>query len=206
MDSESTSTPPQPSEDDFSERGSRAEGASGALLSRSRSKGQPQPAIPGVSYLPDATSTEQVYCRLLSIAAEEILVFNRPPYAWAMPELHPTILEMLGRGIPTRVLYRRVDLERPEAAGFREETAAYIEAGVQARVVETLPMKLLVMDRRVALLAMMEPAPAEEDFPASMHIEHPGLAKSLADVFERYWATAQPYVAEPVLESRPGSA
>lgn len=167
------------------------EGAHDSVLSRSGPDDQTD--IPGISYLRDAASTESVYCELLAAATGEILVFNRPPFAWALPELHPAILQMLGRGISARVLYRRADLQGTGAATFREETGAYIEAGLQARVVEELPTKLVVMDRRAALMAMLEPASSEEDFPPSLHIEHPGLAQSLAAVFEHYWATAAPY-------------
>ncbi len=199
MDAESMGTSPEPDEE--TTRSTTAEGASGTVASRSLPESQPVTSdIPGLSYLHDATSTETVYCEMLSSAAEEIVVFNRPPYAWALPELHPTILELLGRGVPTRALYRRKDLEHAEAATFRKETEAYIEAGLQARVVEEMPAKMLVMDRRAALLAMMDPTSPEEQFPPSLHVEHPGLARSLADVFEQYWAPARPYVAEPVRE------
>lgn len=165
-------------------------GAQGAVLSRSQAQA---PEIPGLSHLGDAASTESAYCDLLGAAAEEILVFNRPPYAWSLPELHPAILEMLGRGISTRVLYQRAELEGPGAATFRGETEAYIEAGVDARVVEVLPTKLVVMDRRAALVAMLEPGSPAGSFPASLHIDHPGLAQSLAEVFEQYWSAAAPY-------------
>ena len=157
----------------------------------------PAPELSDVHYVSGATPTDAVYLDLLATATTEILVFNRPPFAWASPDVHPAIMDMLGRGISTRVLYRSGDMEGPEAAAARDGAEAYITAGVEARVVDELPTKLAVMDRRAALLAMLDPVSPEETFPPSLHVEHAGLAQSLAGVFDHYWAAAQPYEARP---------
>ena len=72
---------------------------------------------------------------------------------------------------------------------FRSGHAAYHRAGVQARLVEALPIKMAIADRRVALIGMRGPLEAvdERTFPTNLLIEDPGMADVLASSFEYLW-------------------
>jgi hypothetical protein len=58
--------------------------------------------------------------------------------------------------------------------------------------VDELPLKLAVVDRKVALLAMADPVLPEIGFPTTLLVEHPGYASLQADAFEQRWSTGTP--------------
>ncbi len=137
-----------------------------------------------------AQAIEKAYERMLASVQRELIVFNRPPYGLESTTISQRVLETLARGVDTRVLYRAVELEAPGADGFRQETAAYIRLGVSAGLVDDLPLKLAVADRRVALVTLVS-VEDEGGFPTSLLVENPGFAEAMAAAFEHYWTTAR---------------
>ena len=134
----------------------------------------------------------------------EVLVLNRAPYSGAAEkakadrsfvealgrdEVNPAVLEALARGVSIRVLYEAASWEDPEAESFRASMAAYHRAGVQGRVVDELPMKMVTADRRATLFALADPVLREVGFPMNLLVEHEGYAAFVADAFEFRWAT-----------------
>jgi sugar-specific transcriptional regulator TrmB len=156
----------------------------------------PSAAGPYVHVLQGASQVSSIYDRLLAEAQREVVVFNRPPYSLPPERVNPAVLEAVGRGVRARVLYQAQQWNDPAAAGFREAMAAYHEAGVQGALVDELPIKLAVADRRVALLAMTDPVLPDEGFPTTLLVEHPGFAALQADAFERRWELARPLPSE----------
>lgn len=154
----------------------------------------PSVSMPYVHILRGTAQASMTYDELLGEAKEELVMFTRPPYASPIGKAREPVLEMLERGVTTRVLYQLDEVRSPDAASWRLEMEAYHEAGVEARVVESLPIKLVVIDRSVALLAMNDPASANgEGFPTGLLVRHPGFASVQAHAFEQLWATAKPY-------------
>lgn len=150
----------------------------------------PDPVLPQVRIIPKASQTKAVFERILEDAAEEILAFSRPPYAWYR-DMNDAVLAALARGVRVRAIY---PAEHP--ADIREEARrtelAYLEAGVEARVLDEVPIKLIVADRKVALVAF----PDEERpgaYPANLLVEHDGFAALQAQAFEQSWANAELY-------------
>ncbi|MGH9224833.1 MAG: TrmB family transcriptional regulator [Acidimicrobiales bacterium] len=152
----------------------------------------PSPAGPYVHVIQGAGQVASMYDRLLSRAAEELLVFNRPPYSHGQDRVNPLVLEAVQRGVSTRVLYEADQWHADESAGFRAAMDAYHEAGVQGRLVKELPLKLAVVDRETALLAMADPVQPDIGFPTTLLVEHPGYAGLQADAFEQRWSSAMP--------------
>lgn len=136
-----------------------------------------------------AAQCERTYEQLLADARVEVMVFNRPPYGLGTTMLSQCIMDMLGRGVDTRVLYRARELESPGAEVFRSETARYVGLGVNAGVVDDLPLKMAVIDRRLALVTLVGPGDAD-GFPSSILVENEGFALALAGTFEHYWRNA----------------
>lgn len=151
-----------------------------------------QVAIPYVQLIFGAREVKETYERLLGKATFEALVFNRPPYSWDPRQVNPTVTEFAGR-VNTRVLYQAEQLAYPDAEAFRRAMEAYHAGGVQGRVVDQLPIKLAVFDRRVALVTLTDSVPAEARFPTALCIDHAGFASLQADAFEQRWADAVPY-------------
>lgn len=134
----------------------------------------------------------RAYERMLSETEHELVMFTRPPYTWATGRPNPAVLAMLERGVKARVLYQATQWEDPTAEAFRQEAEVYHSAGVVPRLADELPIKLVVADRRMALVAMTLEAVAEDGYPLTLWIEHAGYAAIHADAFEQRWAAARP--------------
>lgn len=160
------------------------------LLDRSFPEETPEVALPFVHVLPGAKQMKSTYEELLGEAESEVVMFTRPPYTWTFPNPNQAVLDMLARGVDVRVLYEAAEWEDESAEGFRTEMGIYHEAGVRARLADALPIKLVVVDRRIALVNMLHPV-AEDGYPMSLHIEHPGFAEMAATAFEQFWARAR---------------
>ncbi len=68
----------------------------------------------------------------------------------------------------------------------------FIAAGEQARVVDELPLKLVVIDERVAMFTMEDPVAGDPEL-TIMIVEHPALASLLKIAFEAVWAGGTPF-------------
>jgi sugar-specific transcriptional regulator TrmB len=115
-------------------------------------------------------------------AQKEILVFTKPPYA-VPPAENVEGLELLERGVVARSVYERSVYDDPAVVAA---VRRFMEAGEQARVVEELPLKLVLIDERVALFTMEDPVAGATDL-TIMIIEHAGLAQLLKLAFEHAW-------------------
>ena len=140
---------------------------------------------------------KSAYEQMLGSAERELLMFTRPPYAVAPGRPKDAVLDMMTRGVKARVLYQADKWEEPEAHAARQELSAYHAAGVEARLVDNLPIKLVVADRRVALVGMTDPVIPEGGYPMAILVEHPGYAATQADAFERMWATSRALTLMP---------
>lgn len=152
----------------------------------------PAAVMPYVQVIHEPARVKPLYEQMLADAREELLVFNRPPYSWTLGVPNPVILEIAGR-VPTRVLYQASQVTDPAGDLWRQEMEAYHAAGAQGRVMPDLPLKLAVVDRKVALLTIDDPVLAHVGFPTSLLVEHPSFASVQANSFEFLWATATPY-------------
>ena len=162
------------------------------LLAQALPEATPVPP-PFVHLLHGAAQGKRIYEQLVSEARHELIMFTRPPYTWNFPDPNRAVLDMLLRGVRARVLYQYEEWHDPEARAFRTEMEIYHRAGVDARLAERLPIKLMVVDRRTTLvnMAMME----DGGYPTTLHIEHEGYAEIQADAFEQRWAISTPVVA-----------
>jgi HTH-type transcriptional regulator, sugar sensing transcriptional regulator len=121
-------------------------------------------------------------------AQREILVFTKPPYA-VPPAENVEGLELLSRGVVARSVYERSVYEDPAVVAAVHR---FVEAGEQARVVDELPLKLVLIDERVALFTMEDPVAGSTEL-TIMVVEHPGLARLLKLAFEHAWAAGEEF-------------
>jgi sugar-specific transcriptional regulator TrmB len=128
------------------------------------------------------------FAELEASAEREILVFTKPPYALE-PAENIEGLRLLERKIVARSVYERSILDHPEHA---EAVRGFITAGEQARVVDELPLKLVVIDERIAIFTMEDPV-AGEPVLTIMIVEHAALARLLKLAFEAVWARGAPF-------------
>jgi sugar-specific transcriptional regulator TrmB/DNA-binding NarL/FixJ family response regulator len=130
--------------------------------------------------------TEAVLARwtqLLQSAQEEIRSVDKPPQSDASRMLER---ELMTKGLGSRCIYDRSVFEEPERARRLLESVA---AGEQARVMSGVPMKLFIVDGRLALLALQRGGGLIE---SAMVIHPSSLLDALVQLFESLWQRSVP--------------
>jgi sugar-specific transcriptional regulator TrmB len=121
-------------------------------------------------------------------AQKELLIFTKPPYA-VHPDENVEGLELLSRGVVARSVYERSVYDD---AAVVEAVRRFVEVGEHARIVDDLPLKLVVIDERVALFTMEDPVAGAKDL-TIMIVEHSGFAGLLKLAFERAWEAGEEF-------------
>ncbi|MFH9075657.1 helix-turn-helix transcriptional regulator [Streptomyces alboflavus] len=120
-------------------------------------------------------------------AREQIRQFDSPPY-FPIPGATADALATLARGVTQRVVYSRESLEHPGHLAAVIEPC--IEAGEQARVLPSVPVKLVLVDDAYACVSL---SIEEADVHNTMLIVQPcGLFSALVALFEQAWQNALP--------------
>jgi HTH-type transcriptional regulator, sugar sensing transcriptional regulator len=130
----------------------------------------------------------QRFAEIQQNCQREILVFTKPPYA-RPPEENTEGLEVIDRKIQARSVYEYEVLENPET---REAIRLFIQRGEQARFVDTLPMKLVIVDESIVMFAMEDPLAGRKEL-TILVIENPQLALALKLAFEAAWARGETF-------------
>lgn len=120
-------------------------------------------------------------------ARHEILGFDQPPYA------HPadfdevaTEAPVLARGATIKMIYSAEALQRP---GRMQVVTELARAGEHARTLPSLPIKLKVFDRQVAIVPLIGDRHAAESVGV---ISESGILAGMVALFEAYWQIAHP--------------
>lgn len=148
---------------------------------------------------------EAIYQRFLQVeraAREQVVVFDRPPYAKF--GVNDPELELLGQGVRFRVLYDRQAIEYP---GQLDTVRRFTAAGEEARVIDHLPMKLIIADRRLGIVPLFvnDPAARQLRVHEALLVHSSALLDSLADSFETLWQRGVPIPAPGQIEQATGS-
>ena len=69
-----------------------------------------------------------------------------------------------------------------------EAVERLVRAGEQARVVDELPLKLAIIDERIAMFSLKDPVAGGDEL-TILVIEHPALAALLRIAFDAVWET-----------------
>ena len=142
-----------------------------------------------IEVLRDRGAINERFTELQEAVKNEILVFTRPPYA-TPPQENVEGIEV-ARTHVARSIYESSVLDDPAvAAGIRR----FIEAGEEARFVDELPLKLVIIDEAIVMFGMQDPVAGTEDL-TIMVVEHPALARTLKLAFNRVWDNGLEYDA-----------
>ena len=134
-----------------------------------------------IEVLREAGAINERFAELQAAVQREILVFTKPP--WATPPQENVEGLKLTRTHTARSIYEMGIFDDPDAlAGIRR----FVEAGEQARVVEELPLKLVIIDEAIVMFGMQDPVSSGRDL-TIMVVEHPSLARILKTAFEATW-------------------
>ncbi|MFE9858737.1 helix-turn-helix domain-containing protein [Streptomyces sp. NPDC005780] len=121
-------------------------------------------------------------------ARDRIRQFDSPPY-FPLPGATDDALATLARGVTQRVVYSRASLEHP--GHLRDVIEPCVKAGEQARVLASVPVKLVIIDDAYALVSL---SIKEADVHNTMLVVQPcGLLSALVALFEQSWQNALPF-------------
>jgi HTH-type transcriptional regulator, sugar sensing transcriptional regulator len=136
-----------------------------------------------IEVLRDRRAINERFGELEAGIKNEILVFTKPPYATPVFE-HDEGLEVVSSH-SARSVYEYSAFDDPRSA---EAIRRYIEAGEQARFVEELPLKLVIIDERIVMFGIEDPV-AGSSILTMIVVDHPSLARLLKIAFETVWET-----------------
>ncbi|KOX34778.1 hypothetical protein ADK67_03060 [Saccharothrix sp. NRRL B-16348] len=119
-------------------------------------------------------------------ARQEVLLIDCPPYLGGVPEHNVEELQGLRRGVAYRAIYHMPTLHDRERLA---EISTYIEVGEDARTLSDVHMKMMIADRRVALI----PLSFEMSETGSRILVHRSpLLDALIACFDMLWERAAP--------------
>ena len=137
-----------------------------------------------IEVLRDAGAINERFAELQAGVQREILVFTKAPYA-TQPQENIEGLEV-SRSHRARSVYEMSAFDDP---AFIAGVERFIEAGEEARFVDELPLKLVIIDETIVMFGMRDPVGSGAGGDLTiMVVEHPSLAKVLKTSFESTWA------------------
>lgn len=143
-----------------------------------------------IEIVPGRSGVLHAFERVQRAARHEVRVFVAPPFA-ASYRVNQTQLAREADGVVYRAVYGPEALEE---SGFLAGLSAHVRAGEQARLAATVPIKLAIADRTLALLPLAWTGAAQD----SAMLVHPcGLLDALTALFESVWAAATPLTVGP---------
>lgn len=123
-------------------------------------------------------------------ARHQLLVWSRPPFVTAVDGRGLGATRRLAEGGgDVRCIYESSVLADPDLV---TEINEYVAAGEQARVADSVPMKLCLTDGERALFSLTDPV-AERLTATNIYVEHAALAASLVLSFEALWKRSTPW-------------
>lgn len=183
----------------------RAETAFSMLTEQYRSTA----AHPAGSVVEVVVGVEQVAHRFHQLqrgAQRELLVFLvGVPIAVPRDDAEVSESSALDRGVDFRVVAAKDYLDGP---GMARDVRAGMAAGLELRLVDSLPLKMVVSDRERAMVPLDMADSGGE--PSAIVVHRSGLLTALVHLFEKEWAQARPLYttttgvrAEPTADRQP---
>lgn len=125
--------------------------------------------------------------QLEETAEREIRRFDTPPY-YTTSTANPVEVDNLSRGISYRVIYARSSVERSDY--YTDNIKPCIAAGEEARVLPTVPVKMTIVDERIALVSL--PVTRVEVNRVMLVVHATSLLCALGGLFDSCWRGAFP--------------
>jgi sugar-specific transcriptional regulator TrmB len=134
-----------------------------------------------IEVLRDRGAINERFAELQAGVKNEILVFTKPPYA-TPPQENVEGIEVTRTHV-ARSVYEFSIFDDPATT---EGVRRFIEAGEEARFVETVPVKLVIIDEAIVMFGMQDPVGGPSEL-TIMVVEHPALATTLKISFQAVW-------------------
>lgn len=134
-----------------------------------------------IEVLRDRVAINERFAEIQRSVKREILVFTRPPYA-TPPQENLEGIQVTQAHVARSVYEASVFDDVDTIEGVRR----FIEAGEDARFVDRLPLKLVIVDEALVMFGMEDPV-ADSDTITIVVVEHPSLAHVLKVAFMTTW-------------------
>jgi sugar-specific transcriptional regulator TrmB len=133
----------------------------------------------------------QRFAEIQEQCEKEILIFTKPPYAMQPQEdkNKEEVISTLKRQIVARSVYENSVLTSEET---RRAVELFVRSGEDARFVEQLPLKLVIVDEEIVMFAMEDPIAGRTEL-TIMVVEQKQLAQMMKLAFEAMWAQGDTY-------------
>ena len=145
-----------------------------------------------VSYIEVLTDIAQIKAKWLDIqnnAKKEILAFTKPPYTRKVEDNLEEEAALLNKNLVIKSIYEYGGLNGEDLDELIAGIEAFRDAGEQPRVIKELPMKLLICDEMITMLALNDRVSLKPSI-TTIIVDHPSYARAQKEVFNAYWEKA----------------
>lgn len=152
-----------------------------------RAAGEPPPSAEDLLEVVTGAHVAERLQHVEATVESEVLRFDSPPYHMGAGP-NPAELDNLAQGVVYRAVYSKTAVQDPEyyACNIRP----CVSAGEQAKVAPTVPVKLTVFDRKLAIVSVPFDDGRLND---SLLVVRPSiLLSALTELFEHSWHSAFP--------------
>jgi DNA-binding CsgD family transcriptional regulator len=134
----------------------------------------------------EGADTQRAWTEIEAGARSHVAVFDTPPYGG--PLANPIEIDNLRRSVSYRALYAQAAVEDPDR--FQTNIMPCIKAGEVARVLPKMPVKMLLVDDRVALIGLT--SHHVDRHHTALLIHESSVLPALTELFELCWKSATP--------------
>jgi sugar-specific transcriptional regulator TrmB len=159
------------------------------LYEASRSENDP---LDYIEIIREWTQLQNRICQLIDSAEKEVLVFSKPPALDSRDDILQQIemeKESLERGVVSKCVYE-IPKNEEQKGWLWEYITLATAAGEEARVIDEIPIKMMVFDRKIVVFTLEDPL-LHKPSATTQIIEHRSLAKGLCILFETVWNQAK---------------
>jgi HTH-type transcriptional regulator, sugar sensing transcriptional regulator len=164
------------------------------LFAGSRSDNRP---LEFVEILKDRYQIHRKFMKVCSEAKKEILNFAKPPFAYTSQkerdEQIKTLVGSLKRGVILKTICEIPTNEKDKLSYYKTVNGEWYGENDKARVLDKLPIKLVVVDEKIAFF-VMEDRLLDNQSITTIVVENQSLAISFKILFESLWDKAQDYL------------
>jgi sugar-specific transcriptional regulator TrmB len=143
-----------------------------------------------IEILTDLGQIRNRWIELQENAESEILGFNKPPFAVSLEQNVANQEKTVERKIKEKGIYEYSEVtSEPSLKHFTEVVEMYSNIGEEVKVIKSLPMKMIIIDERVTMLALNDPVSMKPSI-TTIIVEHPDYSKTQKIIFESYWSAS----------------
>jgi DNA-binding CsgD family transcriptional regulator len=129
------------------------------------------------------------YQQVQQAATKELRSFVTAPFVAVRPGQNSAEPAALTRGVRNRAVLEKAVFDEPNAT---YEVVDSLRSGLELRVAERLPLKLVLADADLALVPLHVDSDAAADEPGAVLLQRSGLLAALDALFESVWQQAYP--------------